>query len=710
MSLAAKGNLRSLQMLRAIAATSVVYCHIDTTPDIGTFGVDIFFVLSGFVMAMVIANGQRPYEFAMSRIARIVPLYWFMTTAILVVAMAAPSMLNSTKADPINYLKSLLFIPYFKENGELHPMLAVGWSLNYEMYFYLCILTAILLWRKFYLAITLGLLGLGYLLGESGLFGPEGVAFLSDEIVSEFAFGLIAYELWARGWAPMWRAGMAVCIALLAFVFLGFAEYQNIGVSRVVKYGIPSVLLLLAVIRLEETLSLVHSRISSVLSRIGDASYATYLSHAFVVSAVQKLAGERYQLFDPYALPGVVVIIGVALLAGQILYEVIDKPCSSFFRNMLVKRRRAGGQECPEMAADHGAADVRSSWVDVAKGIGISLVVFGHVWRGIHAAGLVPDERIYRLMDSVVYSFHMPLFFFLAGLFFYDSLLKRGWKRLIANKVDTLIYPLVVWSILQGAVEVALSRWTNGKATWGDVVRLWEPRAQLWFLAALFVVMLLAVGFYSRLSRRELLYVLPSGVLMYFIAGNLTEPSVMDQVMTFFVFFAAGVAFNEYSRRFEKQSELLLALGVASISLQWYFHSILGYTYLNLGLWSILLAMTTVLAVVGLSMVLANAAGRAVRTLLISLGQASMAIYLMHILAGSGVRIVLSKVLHVENCTVHVLAGSILGLLLPFVAFRVLQRLDIQYLFQAPRWITLERASFMRVKSLSHGSNIGSSL
>ena len=60
----------------------------------------------------------------------------------------------------------------------------------------------------------------------------------------------------------------------------------------------------------------------------------------------------------------------------------------------------------------------RNAWVDYAKAIGIILVVYGHVARGVFNAGLPMDEDNYLLIDSIIYSFHMPLFFFLSGLYF----------------------------------------------------------------------------------------------------------------------------------------------------------------------------------------------------------------------------------------------------------------------------------------------------
>lgn len=115
-----QSSLHSLQVLRAIASTSVVYLHIGTIPQFGSFGVDIFFVISGFVMAMVIANGESARAFSVSRLSRIVPLYFILTTCLLLLAALKPELLNSTTANLTNYIKSLFFIPYFKENGALH--------------------------------------------------------------------------------------------------------------------------------------------------------------------------------------------------------------------------------------------------------------------------------------------------------------------------------------------------------------------------------------------------------------------------------------------------------------------------------------------------------------------------------------------------------------------------------------------------------------
>jgi len=131
----------------------------------------------------------------------------------------------------------------------------------------------------------------------------------------------------------------------------------------------------------------------------------------------------------------------------------------------------------------------RNDWAGYAKAIGIILVVYGHVARGLVNAGLPMDKHWFELVDSVIYTFHMPLFFFLSGLFFYDSLVKRGTTGMIVNKIDTIIYPYIIWSLLQGFTEVSLSHYTIGHVTPGQVLSFaWQPRAQFWFLFALFQI------------------------------------------------------------------------------------------------------------------------------------------------------------------------------------------------------------------------------
>ncbi len=131
----------------------------------------------------------------------------------------------------------------------------------------------------------------------------------------------------------------------------------------------------------------------------------------------------------------------------------------------------------------------RIYWVDYVKGIAIILVVYAHVTFGLNRAGIM-DDSLFKAPFMMIAVNTMPWFFFLSGLFFYDSLIKRGPLRLIANRLDTIIYPYIIWSIIQGLIEIAFSRWTNNQFESLSAVLslLWQPRAQLWFLYVLFFI------------------------------------------------------------------------------------------------------------------------------------------------------------------------------------------------------------------------------
>lgn len=127
-------RIDSIQLLRAVAAIAVVTQHVPIPIfGDGLWGVDLFFVISGFIMCHATARSGR--NFFLKRIIRIVPLYWLGTLFIYALALTLPQLLNTTTANPVDLLKSLLFIPFIK-GGIPVPIVFQGWTLNYEMFFY----------------------------------------------------------------------------------------------------------------------------------------------------------------------------------------------------------------------------------------------------------------------------------------------------------------------------------------------------------------------------------------------------------------------------------------------------------------------------------------------------------------------------------------------------------------------------------------------
>lgn len=326
---------------------------------------------------------------------------------------------------------------------------------------------------------------------------------------------------------------------------------------------------------------------------------------------------------------------------------------------------------------------VRNAWVDYAKAIGIILVVYGHVARGVFNAGLAMDEHWFTLVDSIIYSFHMPLFFFLSGLFFYDALIERGRLGLIVNKIDTVVYPFIVWSLLQGSCEVALSNYTNGQVTLAEVLALaWQPRAQFWFLHTLFLVFALCACIYAKVARRYFLPVLLLFALLYVARQQLSLNSLVNLLLGNAVFFALGVWFNEVKAFFELWCrELMLLFGCLFLLGQYVFHISLGLNYQHGGPGVLALATIAIVFISTLSMCL----GRVRLNWLLVLGASSLSIYLMHILAGSGTRIILSTLLGVDSVAVHLLLGTLIGLAAPLLAQAMISRYRLNFLLSPPK-------------------------
>lgn len=329
-------HLYSLQALRAIAAISVIYYHISATPKFGAFGVDMFFVLSGFVMAMVVASNQSARIFAIHRIARIIPLYWVLTSCIFILAIIKPELLAATTANFGNYLKSLFFIPYFREDGEFYPLLLVGWSLNYEMFFYLCIWIAMSISKRYYLLLTFALMGFAYVVLGKVIDHHVLNYFFRSPLLLEFVFGMLTFFLYRHVASIKVNAFYLLIIALLNYIFMAYTEVHNSNLNRIFMWGVPAVILLMSFIYLEESIFVQYKTKLSVLLNIGDASYAIYLSHLYIVLGIKRVVSHHVDAINIYSPLGILITVVMSLIFGHLIYIFCDKPLSLMAKKMLL--------------------------------------------------------------------------------------------------------------------------------------------------------------------------------------------------------------------------------------------------------------------------------------------------------------------------------------------------------------------------------------
>jgi peptidoglycan/LPS O-acetylase OafA/YrhL len=237
-------------------------------------------------------------------------------------------------------------------------------------------------------------------------------------------------------------------------------------------------------------------------------------------------------------------------------------------------------------------------------------------------------------------------------------------------------------------VEVALSHYLNGHTTTAEVFALaWSPRAQFWFLYVLFFVISLAILVYRRSVLMWCTGIFIGSVLLYFFGGLLPDVYLINMLNHTFVFFAAGVLANFILEKMQdgKTRWLILFLTLFIIS-QWIFHIEIGLRYNNgAAFWLLPLSLISI----GFVVLLAQWLTRYNLRWLAYLGQNSMTIYLVHILAGSGCRVILLRVFGITGAGTHLLIGTLGGLLLPLLLYSVCRRFGMISLFRPPRFLSI---------------------
>lgn len=334
---------------------------------------------------------------------------------------------------------------------------------------------------------------------------------------------------------------------------------------------------------------------------------------------------------------------------------------------------------------DHWFMAQRTDWIDCGKGLGIILVVYAHLLSSGYHAGLRIRHHFFLLSDSIVYSFHMPLFFFLAGLLVARSCKKRGPLLFLVNKVKFLAYPYLVWSFLQGCAELFFSGHSHRGITGGDILTIpYLPLAQFWFLYALFwmYVAYAALSSCGRFAPAAMVVV----ALVLFFFPVPTEIMALHGFSTGFLFFVFGIFANEYLGNEEKYCVPVWATGIlfpVFLGTAWYiFEFVIPPTRLTDGSHPFYFLF---LAVFGGSMCVGLAqfvAGKPCFRFLQVLGIYSLQIYLVHMLAGVGTRIFLLRVFHLENPVLHMIIGVSAGLLVPILIYKTALKVHFPYLFE----------------------------
>jgi exopolysaccharide production protein ExoZ len=328
----------SIQHLRAVAALMVLLYHVllHWLPQYHTHyaflsgGVDIFFVISGFVMWGVTAGREGgSWSFFSKRLKRIVPLYWILTTVMLAIMLARPSALLKSRFDAVHVVTSYLFIPWrHPVKGLFEPLLAPGWTLDLEMMFYVIFALILFAPMRFRLPAVLGALVGLVVLGFIPHAGTSQFDFYTDPIILEFAMGVcLGAAVTAQRRAPAPIAAAAVIAGCGLFIA---AALTAPPLDRVLVWGIPAALVVSGCVFLERETG---PWLAPLPLLLGDASYSIYLVHMATVSAAFQALGKLHALHNPAGMAAAMIVTALASVgAGVFVYWFVERPIIKHFK------------------------------------------------------------------------------------------------------------------------------------------------------------------------------------------------------------------------------------------------------------------------------------------------------------------------------------------------------------------------------------------
>lgn len=340
----------------------------------------------------------------------------------------------------------------------------------------------------------------------------------------------------------------------------------------------------------------------------------------------------------------------------------------------------------------------RYAWIDYAKGICIILVTFRHVQEGLHPANEPYPYFGLKVADVFFFSFRMPLFFIVSGIFLGGALQRKGVKEYIGSRFKTIFYPLLIWGVIQITLQLLFKGYVNADRVPFDYVNLLiKPRAieQFWYLHTLFLVGTL-YAIISVYGKFKVIHQLLLGILLYSLTGffryyyyQAVEHWFIFDIFFYYVFFAVGDLFAKFilnPNNFKVMSSaktFWLFLPVFLI-LESYF------TYLNItNEWDYYVQnqLPMLFLPVGLvggaflihcSFVLQKTDKlKFIRVV----GYHSLYIYVIHLAVTAGTRIFFREVLHYENFVVLLILSTILGIVVPIMVFTITDRMGMWWLF-----------------------------
>lgn len=348
------------------------------------------------------------------------------------------------------------------------------------------------------------------------------------------------------------------------------------------------------------------------------------------------------------------------------------KPASTAFRSLVSK-----AFNLPYLQKS------RYRWVDYIKGIAILLVVYRHVLIGIERSGISVSEYM-KDANLIFYSFRMPLFFILSGIFISSSLAKRSFRQLTGLKFELLIYPYLVWVFLQITFQILLSHYTNSNRSWIDYTYIfYQPRNldQFWYLPALFNVTIVYAFLKQRL-KVSIEYQLALGLILYYVSMWAREISILSDWMDFYIFFAIGDAFSNILFKPQTQAKLksntvfIITIPLFLIAQIYFLKQPEAIFYETMG------GKTSFIFVSLIGCFFMFILSFRLEDInrfhfLRVIGAHSLYIYVMHVFISSFVRMLFTKIFHITDAATLLVSGIVISILASIIIYNLLIRRGI---------------------------------
>ena len=327
----------------------------------------------------------------------------------------------------------------------------------------------------------------------------------------------------------------------------------------------------------------------------------------------------------------------------------------------------------------------RLLWVDYARGMAILLVVYRHAVVGLTRSGLEVPSLMYNLQE-VVFSFRMPVFFVLSGIFLAASLRKHKVMTVVKDKASTLLYPYLLWATITVVLQIFFTDYSNASRHGIEDIALvvTQPRAvaHLWYLLALFNTSMLFLLLRGWL-KNDWIHLALALVLHYLSTLEVFRPySIIRDLFYFYPFLFIGTRVSKYllsselNRKYLDPKHLVWLLPIFLVGQYfWFTHKEMETTYLFLFFLIILIGCYFFYIIAGIIAKFPSMGWLAY------LGKNSLYIYILHIYIVSFSRSLLMRSGIEFNIWVLLLVSWACGVIVPVFLYNLFKQIGFRKLF-----------------------------